>query len=284
MVCVVGPDILCFIVLRCFSYSSGSFLTYLTLNLTCFFPSSVAFSELLFDDEIWTNVVNSLSLESERKMFLANISPLWPPVDFSYSSPFISADPAERRNSASTSIPSHRGLKHENSALREESEASSTPSPHDMIWDHWLAKTPFSCWPPGSFTAELFSKQIPSGHTTGLFSFLPCRNEGCEKPHSSLLASPGFRGLHCHLPSIYFSLERQEKMEEQNSCYFFQRKAFRKMQQPKPYSLCVGHTDSGNVFSASHERKIQKLDLCTLLHKSYLELRNPLLYSSNIRL
>lgn len=93
------------------------------VKFTCFFPSSVAFSELPFDDEIWTDVVNILWLESERKMFLANIFPQWPPVGFSLSSPFISADPAERRNSASNSILGHRGLKHETSALSVESEA-----------------------------------------------------------------------------------------------------------------------------------------------------------------
>lgn len=122
MVCAVGPDILYFIVLRCLSYSSGSFLTCLMLNLTCFFPSSVAFSELPFDDEIWTDVVNSLWPESERKMFLANVFPQWPPVGFSLSSPFISARPAERRISASTSILGLRGLKHETSAPSAESE------------------------------------------------------------------------------------------------------------------------------------------------------------------
>lgn len=122
MVCAVGPDILYFIVLRCLSYSSGSFLTCLMLNLTCFFPSSVAFSELPFDDEIWTDVVNSLWPESERKMFLANIFPQWTPVGFSLSSPFISVHPAERRNSASTSILGPRGLKHETSAPSAESE------------------------------------------------------------------------------------------------------------------------------------------------------------------
>lgn len=123
MVCAVGPDILYFIVLRCFSYSSGSFLTCLMLNLTCFFPSSVAFSELPFDGEIWTDVVNRLWLESERKMFLAKIFPQWPPAGFSLSSPFTSAEPAERRNSASTRIPGHRGLKQETSALSAEGEA-----------------------------------------------------------------------------------------------------------------------------------------------------------------
>lgn len=81
------------------------------------------FSEILFDDEIWTHVVNSLRLESERKMFLANIFPHWPLVGFPLSSPFISADPTEITNSASTSILSHQGLEHKTSALSVESEA-----------------------------------------------------------------------------------------------------------------------------------------------------------------
>lgn len=66
---------------------------------------------------------NSLWLEMERKAFLANIFPQWPPVGFSLSSPFISADPTGRRNSASTSILRHQSLKHDSSALSAETEA-----------------------------------------------------------------------------------------------------------------------------------------------------------------
>lgn len=114
------PAFYCFKMLLLFIWY---FLTCLMLNLTCCFPSSVAFSELLFEDEIWTDAVNGLWLESERKMLLANIFPQWPPVGFSLSSSFISADPAVRRNSASTSILSCQGLKHETSALSVEREA-----------------------------------------------------------------------------------------------------------------------------------------------------------------
>lgn len=93
------------------------------VKLNMFLSFVVFFSELPFDDEIWTHIVNCLWLESERKMFLANIFPCWPLVGFSLSSPFISADPTEMTNSASTSILSHQGLERETSAVSGESEA-----------------------------------------------------------------------------------------------------------------------------------------------------------------
>lgn len=229
------------------------------LNLTCFFPSYVAFSELPFDDEIWTNVVNSVRLETERKMFLANIFPQWPPVGFSVSSPFISEDPAERRNSPNTRILAHQGLK-----LVVESEAW-TEQLHSR---HLRNEAGSLAWKisfqlPGSSAVEIFSKQIPSGHSTGLFLPFAMQRKKDVRNHRAFFLLP----LASRVPTatyhtFIFPSRGRKRQNNKIATPCFSRNPSEDAVAQVLWALCRKHWFTLCHFSFSGEKK--EFDHCAL--------------------
>lgn len=189
-------------------------------------------------------------------MFLAKIFPQWPPVVFSLSSPFTSAEPAERRNSASTRILGHRGLKQETSALSVESAAwpeqlHSQPPWHEAGSLAW--KTSFQL--PGSFTAEPFSKQIASGHTSGPFLLLAMQKWRMWETTELSSCLPLLQGSPLpHTKHLFFPWEAG-KGRITKYPLLVSAKNLQKMQQSTSYGLCSGSPGSQYVFSASWDRK-----------------------------
>lgn len=90
-----------------------------------------------------------------------------------------------------------------------------------------------------------------------------------------------------HTKHVFFPLEAGKKRITKQPL-LVSAETLQMMQQPESYGFCAGSPDSHHVFSASQERKNQKVLTAVLwpcvLHKTYVEVNNCSLHCCVIRL